>query len=558
MKKLSLFLVIVLTAVMLGGCGGNSGSTTATASGAATASAASGKKILNICRQVELSDMDSSIATESESLTAIVCVIEPLYVTNPEDKPVPGIAESYEVSKDGKTYTFHLRKNANWTNGEPVTANDFVFSWRRLADPKTASEYSYMVDSAAIKNSSAVIAGQMPTDKLGVYAKDDKTLVVELDRPIPYFISLVSFPIFCPINQKFCEEKGDKYAVGIENLLCCGPFVMSSWDVGGNTYSFTKNPKYYDPDKVKVDQVNIQVIKDNQQAVLSYENGDTDFTPIAGDLITKYQNNPGFKSVESCFLWYISANINPKSDKFRTGLQNLNLRKAIALSYDKDAICKDILKDGSIPANFAIPRKLAFGPDGKDFRDTSESYLTADKQKAKEYWEKAKKELGTDTVNIEFLYDDSEATPLIAQFIQNEVETNLPGVKITLKAQPKKSRLDLMRNREFELGFTRWGPDYSDPMTFLDMWETGSSYNYGEWSSPEYDSLLKQATTGDLANDPAKRWEALKRAESLVMNDAVILPVYQKGMSFLLRPGLTGIPLYTVNVCNYAFAVYDK
>lgn len=541
---------------MLTGCGAG---TTKAPDASQDGTAASGQKIFKVGRMTELFDMDSSIATESDCLDLLSVVIEPLFITGKDGTPAAAMAESYEMSEDGKQYTFHIQKNANWANGEPVTANDFVFAWRRLVDPATASEYSFMMEVAAVKNATAIIGGEMTTDQLGVSAKDDKTLVVELDRPVPFFLNLMAFPSFCPINQKYCEEKGAQYALGADNLLCCGPFVMSAWEVGGTTYSIRKNPTYYNAAAIKLDGIDFQIIKDNQQTMLAYENGQLDYVRLSGELITKYAKDPGFVAIEEGFLWYLSPNVNPKAPEYSCGLENKNLRQAIALSFDKDAICNDILKDGSIPANFAIPKKLAIGPDGKDFRDTTGTYLETDKAKAKEYWELAKKELGVSAVSIELLFDDSDSTPLVAQYLQSEIENNLPGVTITLKSQPKKSRTELMQNREYQLGLTRWGPDYADPMTYLDMWVTGSTYNYGEWSNPEYDSLIEKSTTGEFSTDLTKRWAALQQAEKLVMDDVAIIPVYQKGSACMVRPGVTGMTFFPVGVGTvYSYVDIEK
>lgn len=538
MKKLRVFLALMMVVVMLTSCGGQSGD---------TSGADSGKKVLNVGRMTELFDMDSCIATEADCLEMVSAIVEPLYYCDTNGVPTPGLAESNEVSADGKTWTFHIRENANWSNGTPVTANDFVFAWKRLVDPATAAEYAFIAEVAAIKNASPIIAGEMDKEQLGVSAKDDKTFVVELENPVPFFLNLMTFPSFCPINQEFYESVGDQYALGAENMIFCGPFIMSAWEVGGNTYQLQKNPDYYNADGVKIDEINFQIIKDVQQTMLAYENGQLDYVRLSGDLISKYQDTPGFTRIEEGYLWYLSPNLNPKSDEFKTGLENVNLRKAIALSYDKEAICNEILKDGSVPADFAIPFKLAVGPDGKDFRETAGTYLATDKEKAKEYWEQAKKELGTDSVTIELLFDDSESTPLIAQYLQSEIESNLPGVKIELKSQPKKSRMELMQNREYELGLSRWGPDYADPLTYLDMWITGGTYNYGEWSNSEYDSIIEKAKIGDYP-DANARWEALKKAEQLAMDDAVVFPVYQKGSAVMLRPGLTGMTFFPVGV----------
>lgn len=553
MKTWKKILPLLLALLMLAGCGAPAAQETvpvpaAPADAASADTAEDGDyKVLNVGRMAELFDMDSTIATEADCLEVISAIIEPLFVTAADGTPVNALCASYETNEESTEYVFHIREDANWMNGVPVTADDFVFAWRRLVDPVTASEYSFMMEVAAVKNATPIISGELPIEELGVSAVDSKTLKVELDHPVSYFLNLMTFPSFCPINEAFATELGSEYALGADKLLCCGPFYMSAWDVGGNTYQLKKNPSYYDADKVNLDEINFQIIKDPQQTMLAYENGALDYVRLSGDQIVKYQTMDGFTRIEEGYLWYLSPNLNPKSEEYSCGLENENLRLAIALSYDKDVICYEILQDGSTPADFAIPNRLAIGPDGKDFRETSPLYLQTDKAKAQEYWEAAKEELGVDEVTIELLYDDSDSTPLIAQFLQSEIENNLPGVHINLKSQPKKSRTELMQNREYQLGLTRWGPDYADPMTYLDMWTTGSTYNYGEWSNEEYDKLIADAN-GDLANRYEERWEALKQAEALVMEHAVILPVYQKGTAAMVRPGITGLAFFPVGV----------
>lgn len=242
------------------------------------------------------------------------------------------------------------------------------------------------------------------------------------------------------------------------------------------------------------------------------------------------------------YLWFVSPNQKVP------GLENANLRRALALSFDKEQIAEHLLKDGSIAANFAIPVKLAVGPDGKDFRETTPSYLNVDKAKAKEYYEKAKQELGKDKFAYELVFEDTEASKKVAEYLKSEIETNLPGMTINLKQQPKKARLQLMQNGVYELGLTRWGPDYADPMTYLDMWITGASYNFGSWTSKEYDKLIFDASKGDLTGKPVERWEALKQAEKICMDDAAIFPVYQTGSAVMIKKDLTGFEFHSVGV----------
>jgi oligopeptide transport system substrate-binding protein len=423
-----------------------------------------------------------------------------------------------------------------------VTAKDFVFSWRRLVDPKVASEYAFIMEIAGVKNAVAATTGDKPVTDLGVTAKDDKTLVVELDVPVPYFESLMAFPSFLPVNEAFFTKAGDNYGTSPATLLSNGPFKITAYEPAATTITLEKNADYWDAGKVALDGIQYQVIKDSQQAMLSYQNGDLDVATLSGEQVEQFQADPEFKNIVAGYLWYISPNQTVK------GLENVNLRKALALSYDKEAIVKNILKDGSIVANFAVPTLLATGPDGKDYRETADTYLSTDKAKALEFWNTAKKELGVTALKYTMIVEDTESAINVAQFIQSEVQTTLPGITIELQTMPKKNRVERMQQGDFELGLTRWGPDYADPMTYLDMWTTGSPNNYGFWSNKDYDEIIESAKKGELALDLKARWEALKDAEAMVMDAAVILPVYQKGDAVMVKAGVKGIEFHSVGI----------
>ena len=438
------------------------------------------------------------------------------------------------------TYTFHLR-DANWSDGTPVTANDFVFAWRRLANPDTASEYAYMIGVAGIKNAEAVIAGEADPSTLGVSAADDKTLIVELEYAVPFFYQLMAFPSFYPIKEEFYNQYGDQYALTKDALLANGPFKMVEWEQGAG-YEMVKNEDYYAADEIKIDELNFQLIKDAQSAMVAFEQGSVDYVKLTGELVEQYQGSEEFTLTLGGYLWYLCPNVTVD------GLDNQNLRLALALAYDKQQIADYVLKDGSIAANFAVPVKLAVGPDGKDFRETTDEYLVTDKELAKEYFEKAKAETGKDTFTFELVFEDTDASKKVAEFIKAEVETTLQGMTIELKQQPKKARLQLMQDRDFEIGLHRWGPDYADPMTYLDMWLTGASYNYQGWSNAEYDALIESASKGELTKDLEARWEALKQAEAIALNEAALMPVYQTGSAVMIRKGVTGFEFHSVGV----------
>ncbi|MFH5836461.1 peptide ABC transporter substrate-binding protein [Proteiniclasticum sp. C24MP] len=500
-----------------------------------------GDNVLKVQFNVEVASMDPQIATDGTSFEVIAAVTEGLYSVDADGSAIPAMVDTVEKSEDGLTYTFKL-KDANWSNGTPVTADDFVFAWRRLVDPEVASEYAFIMGVAGVKNADAIASGEVAVEELGVTAEDEKTLVVELDFPVPYFESLMSFPSFLPMNEEFFTSVGDNYGTSPETLLANGPFKITAYEPAATTISLEKNADYWDADAVALDGIQYQVIKDSQQTMLSYQNGDLDIATLSGEQVEQFMNDPEFVNVVAGYLWYVSPN------QLVAGLENVNIRTGMALAFDKDAIANNILKDGSIPANFPVPTLLATGPDGKDFRETAGTYLETDKAKAVEYFEAGLAELGVTELTYTMLVEDTEASINVAQFLQSEWQTTLPGLTVELQTMPKKNRVERMQAGDYELVLTRWGPDYADPMTYLDMWTTGSSNNYGSWSSAEYDAIIEDAKKGDLALDLEARWEALKDAEKIVMDEAVILPVYQKGDAVMVRTGVEGVEFHSVGI----------
>ena len=539
-KILAIISIIALT-FSLTACGGGTKDSKAEGNNESVEDTSTSGSLLKVQIDAEVASMDPQIATDGISFEVLAAATEGLYSLSDDGSAVEAIADKVEKSEDGLTYTVTL-KDTKWSNGTPVTAKDFVFAWRRLVDPATASEYSFIAGIAGIKNADAIVNGEMTPDQLGITAKDDKTLVIELDTPVPFFESLMAFPSFFPVNEEFYNKCGDKFATTVDTILCNGAFKVASYEPAATTINLEKNTNYWDADKVQLSGIQYQVIKDSQQTMLSYQNGDLDVATLSGEQVEQFQSDPEFKNIMSGYLWYIASN------KKVAGLDNENLRKALALSYDKEAIIKNILKDGSIKADFLVPTLLATGPDGKDFRDGTDTYLSTDKAKALEYYDKAKTELGKDSFEYTMLIDDAESAKNVAQFIQAEIQTTLPGMKINIETLPKKNRLERLRADDFELGLTRWGPDYADPMTYLDMWITGSSNNYGAWSNTEYDSLIQSAKKGELALDSEKRWEALKKAEKMVMDEAVICPVYQQGNAVMIKKNVSGIEFHSVGI----------
>ena len=544
MKRAKSLIALVLALVMcvaLFGCGSKS------TTGTNTGDTATGGT-LNIHIETGVESMDPQEATDGTSFEVIADITDGLMQMDANGSPVAAMAESYEVSEDGLTYTFHIRQGVKWSStGNPVTAKDFVFGWQRAVDPAVASEYSYMLsDIGQVKNAADIIAGKMDKSELGITAKDDNTLVVELNAPVSYFLSLMYFPTFYPIEQSFYDSCGDTFATSPETLQSNGAFVMTSYEPSATSFTLVKNENYWDAGRVKLAGLNYQLIQDSQQALLSYQTGDLDTIILSGDQVDQVKDDPEFVAVNAGYLWYLSPNISAVPD-----LANLNLRMAMSLAIDRKTMVESVVKDGSAAATFAVPDQLATGPDGQDFRATAKDYTadetcTFDATKAQEYLAKAEKELGKTSFTFEMIVDDDDQPKQVATYLQQQIQSVLPDVTITLRTEPKKQRVKDMQDGTYELGLTRWGPDYADPMTYLGMWKTGNSNNYGLWSNSDYDALLDESTTGKLAGDAAGRWTALHQAEEIVMANAVIIPLYEKCNATMIKSSVTNIEFHPI------------
>lgn len=562
MKKTRALVATVTAGAMvlsMAACGSSAyQETTAAAATEATGTAAAGESAaaqeatgtvsssdLKVMLETPVMSLDPQQATDGTSFEVMANYTDGLTQMDDSGAAVAAVAESWETSDDGLTWTFHLRKDAKWSNGTPVTAKDFVFGWQRAVDPDVASEYAYMLsDIGQVKNAAEIIGGTKDKSELGVTAVDDNTLQVELNAPVSYFLSLMYFPTFYPVNEEFFNTCPDTYGTSPETTLSDGAFVLDSYEPAATEIHLTKNADYYDADKIKLAGIDYQVIQDSQQALLSYQNGDLDLTLLNGDQVDQVQDDPAFKAVGAGYLWYVTPNISAVPE-----LANDNIRKALTFAIDRTAICEDVLKDGSKPTYTAVPMDFAAGPDGSDFSADQTKFQDVcadDTAKAAEYWQKGLDELGITSLTLDMVVDADDAPQKVATVLQEQWQTALPGLTINLTVEPKKQRVQDLQDGNYQLGLTRWGPDYADPMTYLGMWTTGCSNNYGLWSSTDYDDIIAKCTTGELATDPEGRWSAMYDAEKIVMDQSVIFPLYTQCNAEMLSTNVTGVAFHPV------------
>ncbi|MGN7410348.1 peptide ABC transporter substrate-binding protein [Sporosarcina sp. SAFN-010] len=498
------------------------------------------EQILNLAESAAIPSVDSAIVEDAVGFNVLNNVNEGLYRLDQENKAIPAMAsEEATESEDGLTYTFKLR-DAKWSDGTPVTAEDFVFAWQRAIDPATGSPYGPFMMSGTVKNATAISEGKMDKKELGIVAKDEKTLEVTLERPVPYFLSLMSFGTFYPQKEEFVTSKGDAYATNSDNLLYNGPFTLTDWDGTGGSWSYKKNDEYWDAENVKLTQINVNVVQDSATAVKLYKDGKLDRAGVSGDLAMQYSTDPEAVLQPETSVFYMKFN-QKKLKKEETPLANVNIRKAIAKSFQKEDLADVVLANGSLPANFLVPKDFAFDENQKDFRDISGDHLTYNVEEAKEFWEKGLKELGVDSLELEILGGDTDLSKKMDEYFKSQLETNLEGLTIKLKEVPFAVRLELDDTQDYDIQISGWGPDFQDPISFLDLFVTDGTNNLMSYSNKEYDKLIADSKA-ELALKPQERYEAFAKAEKILLeDDAAIAPIYQRGLIFLEKPHFKGL-----------------
>ncbi|MFW7419812.1 peptide ABC transporter substrate-binding protein [Vagococcus fluvialis] len=497
-------------------------------------------QVINITSEAQISTMDPALAADTTSTLAMNQVYEGLYVLGKDDEFVLGVAkEEPTVSDDLTTYTFKLREDSKWSDGSQVTAADFVYGWQQIVTPAVGSPNADVI-VGVIKNAKEIYEDGADPKTLGVKAIDETTLEVQLERPVPYLKSLLTFAIFYPKKEAFIEEQGKEFATSSENLLYNGPFVMEGWEAFADEWTYKPNAEYWDKETVKLESATVQVIKTPSTAVNLFESEEVDVVnKLTSEYAKNYKENESFLPVEQYVTFFLKLNAE-RSGK-ETPLANKDLRQAIAQSFDKEAFVTNILGDGSTATDNLIPKGQTKEPkSGDDFTDVAKktnTYLTYNPEAAKKSLELAKKELG-DKIELEFLTDDTEVAKTSAEFFSNQIETNLSGVKINIVQVPFTVRVERDQKKDYDIELSGWGTDYRDPLTVMRIFVSNNSSGGITYSSPTYDQLINDSREKDAGNVD-KRFDNFIQAENELINkDTVIAPIYNRSLAILANQSI--------------------
>lgn len=561
-KSLLLLLTLVLAVgTLLSACGsneknsansGNNGTSNSDKNAGNSGEAKlAADQTLRINLSAEPPTFDPAQAQDSQANTVLKMMYEGLTRMDEAGEAQPAAAESWDI--DGTKYTFHLRKDAKWSNGDPVTANDFVFAWERVLSPQTTPAPPYAYQLYYLKNAQEYNEGKI-TDfsQVGVKAVDDNTLEVELTGPTPYFLGLTSFYTFYPVHQSVKND--DKWAVDASKMIVNGAFTLTNW-TKGQAIDVTKNENYWDKDSIKLSKITMSLVNSGATELTSYKNGELDRAghpngEIPTDQIPIVQKELKdefhVKGIASTYFYEFNVTAKP--------FDNAKIRKAFAMSIDRQAIVDKVTLGGQIPAFGFVPPGIK-GVNDEYRTENKDDYFTENVEEAKKLLEEGMQEEGyTKLPEITLIYNSSEAHKKIALAAADMWKKNL-GVDVKTENQEWAVFLENRRSLNYQIARSAWSADYNDPMTFIDMWTSNSGNNDTGFKNEEYDKLVNEAKS---LEDNAKRNENFKKAEEiLIKENQVLMPVYYYTNVSVEKPWLKGIVLDFSGAIDYTRAYLE-
>ena len=532
LKRGTIFISLIICSLILCSCGNTESSDKAT------------KTITyNILRPPGV--IDPQVTTRGPAFIILSNCMEGLVILgNKPGEVLPGVAESWKYTDEGKTLTFKLRKNAKWSNGETITAHEFYNGIIRALEPITAfamSSILYPIVNAKDFNNDII----KDPSKVGIKVIDDYTIEFNLVKPTPYFIQVLALPCTFPLNKAFYDKVGDKYAQEADKLLYNGPWKITNW-VGESEFDFEKNPLYWNKENIKIDKLKFLLLEDLNTATNMFRNDSMDITQISSSLLPQFKNSKELRQTLAG-VWYIVFNTRQKMFK------NEKIRRAIGMAINRKTLCNSVRKDGSVPAYALVPNGIS-GGNGQTFRDRfGEKQFDENIKLAQKLFKEGLKEIGHEgPVTITLTIENTSSVQKDGVFIQEELRKNL-GIDLQLLTKTYVARLEDYGLANYELMYTKWGPDYNDPMTFLDLWIKGPN-NRPDWINEKYDDYIKTASN---TNDNDIRMKAMYKAETLLMKEMPIVPIYFIATNWLIKPWIkdfvirsagTGVSFYWTHV----------
>lgn len=492
-------------------------------------------QVLNLSESSSIMSLDAAKITDGVSSAQLSQVGEGLYRLNSKSQPVNALAETTKVSDGGKVYTINLRHDGKWSNGQKVTAKDFVFAWRRVLNPKTKSEFTYLFSN--IKNADQVAEGKQSPKHLGVKAIGNYQLQITLSKPASYFKKILAGTTFYPVNPKAVEKYGTKYGTTANKMVYNGPFTLKKWTGSNDTWTLEKNPTYRDKKIVKLSQIKYQVVKSNTTSYNLYQAHKLDSVVLSGEQNVQNQNNKNLKTLANGRIGFIQYN---QKDQLAS---NQDLRNAISLAINRQQLASKILENGSVPAKSFGVQDMAKNPvTNADFTSDStvKNTVSYDVNRAQDLYKKAQKQLNKKNMTLTITCGDDDVTHQIAEFIQGQLTSHLPNLKVIIKAMPFTTMLGKVSKGEFQMNLTSWEMDFADPSQSLTILTSKSNSNMGHYQSKDFDQLMLNADGKDALN-AKNRYQDLVSAGKIILKDQAVTPLYESRSHILTNSKLKGV-----------------
>lgn len=499
---------------------------------------------LNVCVGPEPETIDPQKNTASDGSTLINHTFEGLMKLDSENNIVGGQAEKHEVSEDGTVYTFTLREDAKWSDGQPVKASDFVYAWQRLVNPETASDYNYMIDM--VLNANEIMEGKKDVSELGIKAIDDKTLEITLKTPTAYFLEICAFPATYPVRADIVDANPDTWSTNPETYIGNGPYVLKEWNHQANMV-YTQNENYYDVENLGPDKINFQLMEDDNTILSAFKNEEILFgDSLPNDEIAAMTDN-GLEIKSQLGTYFLCFNVN------KEGLDNAKVRQALSLAIDRQYLVDKVAQGGQIPADTFVPTGLSDVDNSKEFHDVAEAWYSIDDnaanlEKAKELLKEAGYENGQGLPSIELMCNPGhEAIMEAVQSMWKEL-----GVNVTISSQDWNVFLVTRKDGDYQVARHGWLGDYNDPISFLDMWVTGGGNNDAQWSNAEYDKLISEIKS---STNQEERYQKMHEAENILAEEMPVVPLYYYTDLMLVSEKLEG---FYSSPLGYKFFMYTS
>lgn len=489
---------------------------------------------------VEATPLSTVDISKVSSFNKLRSSTEGLYRLGKNGRVDPGLATAVKISHGATVYDFTIRDNARWSNGAPITASDFVYSWKRTIAKSTKSVNANLL--SGIKNASKIRRGQLPASALGVQAVSNHHLRVTLDHPITYFKTLLAFPLFAPQSSTMVAKYGAQYGKRATTQLYSGPFKLVKWHSGSLTRTLVPNPYYWDKAHVYLHRLTITTSKSPAADLASFQAHHADEIQLSGNQIPKVETQPDYVVRPFSAMRFISYNFNTTNQQAKKLLQNRNARLAISHAINRRQLINNALKNASLPPRGLVTAGLSKNPQtGSDFADQQRAVnrVKGNLKLAQQEWQLAQKQTGK-THQTLTLTTPNDATSLqVSKEIKAQLTKNLPGLRIKLVTGSFTENNQRGLAGDFELFLSYWGADYPDPLSFLQIMTTRSRHNYGHWENERYNDLVTKVSSSNLS--AIDRWNTMLTAEEVLMKDQGVTPLYQQATSYLTNPKLNGV-----------------